>query len=87
MDLYVADRFTGWRERALVNLSELYNHESHAFPANVSEQMVTRVSLVLHYIHHDVADVDTCGTMSGMLCCSTAQEQQAQMVWTCVQAS
>lgn len=44
VDLFVADRFTGWRERALVNLSQLYDHQSHSFPANVSEQIVSRVS-------------------------------------------
>ena len=45
VDVYVADRFTGWRERALVNLSQLYDHDTHSFPANVSEQMVAQVSM------------------------------------------
>lgn len=47
VDLYVSDRFTGWREHALVNLSQLYNHQSRSFPADVSQQMVTRVSCML----------------------------------------
>lgn len=48
VDLYVAEQFEGWRERALVNLSDLYNHDTHSFPANVSEQMVSRVSAGAH---------------------------------------
>ena len=45
-DLYVSDRFTGWRERVLTNLSELYSQQSKGFPQDVSQQMVARVSLV-----------------------------------------
>ena len=45
-DLYVSDRFTGWRERVLTNLSELYSQQSKSFPQDVSQQMVARVSSV-----------------------------------------
>ena len=43
-DLFVSDRFTGWRERVLTNLSELYSQQTQGFPADVSQQMVARVS-------------------------------------------
>ena len=43
-DLYVSDRFTGWRERVLINLSDLYSQQSKGFPQDVSQQMVARVS-------------------------------------------
>lgn len=43
-DLFVSDRFTGWRETVLTNLSELYSQQTRAFPADVSQQMVARVS-------------------------------------------
>ena len=43
-DLYVSDRFTGWRERVLTNLSDLYNQQTKAFPPDVSQQMVARVN-------------------------------------------
>ena len=42
-DLFVADRFTGWRERVLTNLSELYDRQSSSFPNDVQQQMVARV--------------------------------------------
>ncbi len=43
-DLFVSDRFTGWRERVLTNLSELYSQQTRGFPADVSQQMVARVT-------------------------------------------
>ncbi|KAL3159318.1 hypothetical protein ABBQ32_011271 [Trebouxia sp. C0010 RCD-2024] len=42
-DLYVSDRFTGWRERVLTNLSDLYSQQTKAFPPDVSQQMVARM--------------------------------------------
>lgn len=46
-DLYVSDRFTGWRERVLTNLSDLYSQQTKAFPPDVSQQMVARVNPLL----------------------------------------
>ncbi len=43
-DLFVSDRFTGWRERVLINLSQLYSQQTQGFPADVSQQMVARAS-------------------------------------------
>ena len=43
-DLFVSDRFTGWRERVLTNLSQLYSQQTRGFPADVSQQMVARVT-------------------------------------------
>ena len=43
-DLFVSDRFTGWRERVLTNLSELYSQQTRGSPADVSQQMVARVT-------------------------------------------
>ncbi|DBA71743.1 TPA: hypothetical protein ACH3X2_011015 [Trebouxia sp. C0005] len=42
-DLFVSERFTGWRERVLTNLSQLYSQQTRGFPADVSEQMVARM--------------------------------------------
>ncbi|KAL0031511.1 hypothetical protein WJX77_004539 [Trebouxia sp. C0004] len=43
-DLFVSDRFTGWRERVFINLSQLYSQQTRGFPADVSQQMVARES-------------------------------------------
>ncbi|KAL0053686.1 hypothetical protein WJX82_009298 [Trebouxia sp. C0006] len=39
-DLFVSDRFTGWRERVFINLSQLYSQQTRGFPADVSQQMM-----------------------------------------------
>ncbi|DBB12880.1 TPA: hypothetical protein ACH3X3_005641 [Trebouxia sp. C0006] len=43
-DLFVSDRFTGWRERVFINLSQLYSQQTRGFPADVSQQMMGRES-------------------------------------------
>lgn len=43
-DLFASDRFTGWRERVFINLSQLYSQQTRGFSADVSQQMVARES-------------------------------------------